>query len=156
MITINDCSEAKVKEIADKKAIKVDLEDELVETQARHAEVLRELEELAAYNVELHKSCDFVLKNFEVRQTARDQDEIKHKDFCTDELNTNLLQTEKKESEKADLIAKTNDLGCVSRITCSLILEWISGNLVEKRTCTRTTTRSSGWTWHETRWRPSW
>ncbi len=110
MITINDCSEAKVKEIADKKAIKVDLEDELVETQARHAEVLRELEELAAYNVELHKSCDFVLKNFEVRQTARDQDEIKHKDFCTDELNTNVLQTEKKESEKADLIAKTKDL----------------------------------------------
>merc|ERR1719379_2082480 len=33
-------------------------------------------------------------------------DEIKQKDFCVDELNTNQLQTEKKEREKADLEAK--------------------------------------------------
>merc|ERR1712045_182524 len=38
------------------------------------------------------------------------QDEIKHKDFCVDEFNTNQLQTEKKEREKADLIAKIEDL----------------------------------------------
>merc|ERR1711897_73437 len=37
-------------------------------------------------------------------------DEIKHKDFCTDEFNKNQLQTEKKEREKADLIAKIEDL----------------------------------------------
>merc|ERR1712038_1173374 len=37
-------------------------------------------------------------------------DEIKHKDFCTDEFNTNQLQTEKKEREKKDLIAKIEDL----------------------------------------------
>merc|ERR1740138_1646020 len=37
-------------------------------------------------------------------------DEIKHKDFCTDELNTNQLQTEKKERLKIDLIAKIEDL----------------------------------------------
>merc|ERR1712194_989876 len=37
-------------------------------------------------------------------------DEIKHKDFCTDELNTNQLQTEKKEREKQDLLAKIEDL----------------------------------------------
>merc|ERR1712174_135470 len=37
-------------------------------------------------------------------------DEIKHKDFCVDEFNTNELQTEKKEREKADLIAKIEDL----------------------------------------------
>merc|ERR1711897_88802 len=37
-------------------------------------------------------------------------DEIKHKDFCVDEFNTNQLQTEKKEREKADLIAKIEDL----------------------------------------------
>ena len=30
-------------------------------------------------------------------------DEIKHKDFCVDEFNTNQLQTEKKEREKQDL-----------------------------------------------------
>merc|ERR1712190_208239 len=37
-------------------------------------------------------------------------DEIKHKDFCVDEFNTNELQTEKKEREKQDLIAKIEDL----------------------------------------------
>merc|ERR1712179_293698 len=37
-------------------------------------------------------------------------DEIKHKDFCTDEFNTNQLQTEKKEREKEDLLAKIEDL----------------------------------------------
>merc|ERR1712203_1136314 len=37
-------------------------------------------------------------------------DEIKHKDFCTDEFNKNQLQTEKKEREKKDLIAKIEDL----------------------------------------------
>merc|ERR1712061_289974 len=38
------------------------------------------------------------------------EDEIKHKDFCVDELNTNQLQTEKKEREKQDLLAKIEDL----------------------------------------------
>merc|ERR1719476_902091 len=37
-------------------------------------------------------------------------DEIKHKDFCTDEFNANQLQTEKKDREKQDLIAEIRDL----------------------------------------------
>merc|ERR1712176_1530886 len=37
-------------------------------------------------------------------------DEIKHKDFCVDEFNTNQLQTEKKDREKEDLIALIADL----------------------------------------------
>merc|ERR1711972_1028854 len=37
-------------------------------------------------------------------------DEIKHKDFCTDELNTNQMQTEKKERDKQDLIMLIEDL----------------------------------------------
>merc|ERR1719453_2206760 len=37
-------------------------------------------------------------------------DEIKHKDFCVDEFNKNQLETERKEREKADLIAKIDDL----------------------------------------------
>merc|ERR1712187_807945 len=41
---------------------------------------------------------------------AEKADEIKHKDFCVDELNTNQLQTEKKERTKEDLIAKIEDL----------------------------------------------
>merc|ERR1712003_204785 len=38
------------------------------------------------------------------------EDEIKHKDFCVDEFHSNQLQTEKKEREKQDLIAKIEDL----------------------------------------------
>merc|ERR1712151_27793 len=41
---------------------------------------------------------------------AEKADEIKHKDFCVDELNTNQLQTEKTERTKEDLIAKIEDL----------------------------------------------
>merc|ERR1719353_2293535 len=42
--------------------------------------------------------------------TKEKQDEIKHKDFCVEEFNTNELQTEKKERSKQDLIAKIGDL----------------------------------------------
>merc|ERR1719355_39697 len=38
------------------------------------------------------------------------EDEIKHRDFCVDEFNTNELQTEKKERTKQDLTAKIEDL----------------------------------------------
>merc|ERR1719473_2411324 len=38
------------------------------------------------------------------------QDEIKHKDFCVEEFNANLHQTEKKERQKSDLEAKIADL----------------------------------------------
>merc|ERR1719359_2244985 len=37
-------------------------------------------------------------------------DEIKQRNFCIDEFNTNQLQTEGKEREKKDLIAKIDDL----------------------------------------------
>merc|ERR1719387_2618145 len=38
------------------------------------------------------------------------QDEIKHKDFCVDEFNKNLVSTERKDREKSDLLAKIEDL----------------------------------------------
>merc|ERR1740121_341286 len=38
------------------------------------------------------------------------EDEIKHKDFCVDEFNTNLLQTEKKTREKRDLMGEIEAL----------------------------------------------
>merc|ERR1712032_465096 len=38
------------------------------------SEVVTELEELSNYNAELHKSCDFITKNFDLRQTARDEE----------------------------------------------------------------------------------
>merc|ERR1712176_1649652 len=51
------------------------------------------------------------------------EDEIKHKDFCVDEFNTNQLQTEKKEREKQDLIAKIEDL----ELTIKTLTEEIDG-----------------------------
>jgi len=42
--------------------------------------------------------------------TKEQADEVKHKDFCNDELNTNQLQTEKKEREKVELEATIEDL----------------------------------------------
>merc|ERR1719453_157670 len=41
---------------------------------------------------------------------AEKADEIKHKDFCVEEFNTNELETERKDREKQDLIAKIDDL----------------------------------------------
>merc|ERR1719343_1190812 len=38
------------------------------------------------------------------------EEEIKKRDFCISEFNTNQLQTEKKEDEKKDIIAKIEDL----------------------------------------------
>merc|ERR1719248_536863 len=42
--------------------------------------------------------------------TKQNADEIKQKDFCVDEFNTNQLQTEKKIREKTDLEALIDDL----------------------------------------------
>merc|ERR1719203_1194102 len=71
----NGSLEAKSKEI-------VDLSEELakdktdkVQTKKELDDVMHELEGLAEMNAQLHKSCDFIMKNFEIRQTAR-QEEI--------------------------------------------------------------------------------
>jgi chromosome segregation ATPase len=46
-----------------------------------------------------------------IAQLLQDKaDEIKHKDFCVEEFNTNKLQTEKADRTKADLEAKIEDL----------------------------------------------
>jgi len=41
------------------------------EAKSDLADTMKELEELAKYNAELHGECDYVLKNFDVRQQAR-------------------------------------------------------------------------------------
>merc|ERR1719326_806293 len=70
----NASIEAKSKDITNKSDDKATAESELVETkEAKEATVL-ELEQLSNYNAQLHQSCDFVQKNFEVRQTARDEE----------------------------------------------------------------------------------
>jgi len=50
---------------------KANANKELTQVKEDISATLTELEKLAEYNQQLHKSCDFVLKNFDIRQTAR-------------------------------------------------------------------------------------
>merc|ERR1719163_2025737 len=70
----NASIEEKSKDIVNKSENKAKAEADLVETKENKAAAMLELEELSNYNAELHKSCDFILKNFDVRQTARDEE----------------------------------------------------------------------------------
>jgi len=49
-------------------------ESEKVEKEMERDGVVEELSDLAGENTDLHKSCDFTLKNFDVRQGARDSE----------------------------------------------------------------------------------
>jgi hypothetical protein len=70
----NNSIEAKSKGIINKSENKAKAESELVETKESKEAAVLELEQLSNYNAQLHQSCDFVRKNFEVRQTARDEE----------------------------------------------------------------------------------
>merc|ERR1719345_394818 len=67
----NTSIEAKTKDIVSKSDMKAKAEQGKVEAETEHEGVMGELEQLANENADLHKSCDFTLKNFELRQTAR-------------------------------------------------------------------------------------
>jgi len=49
-------------------------ESDKIETETEHEGVVGELESLASSNSDLHKSCDYTLKNFDLRQTTRDDE----------------------------------------------------------------------------------
>jgi len=70
----NASIEAKSKEIVNKSEEKAKTETELVETKESKEAVMLELEQLSNYDAELHQSCDFIMKNFDIRQTARDEE----------------------------------------------------------------------------------
>merc|ERR1719408_788371 len=70
----NASIEAKSKDIVNKSETKAKAEADLVEAKENKEAVMLELEQLANYKAELHSSCDFVMKNFEIRQTARDEE----------------------------------------------------------------------------------
>merc|ERR550514_1878017 len=70
----NSSIEAKSKDIVEKSEVKAKAESDLVETKEAKEAVMLELEQLSNYDAELHQSCDFVLKNFDLRQTARDEE----------------------------------------------------------------------------------
>jgi len=70
----NSVVEAKSRELVNKAEEQATKESDLVEAKKGTEAVNLELEQLGNSNTELHQSCDFVLRNFEVRQTARDEE----------------------------------------------------------------------------------
>merc|ERR1712226_31041 len=70
----NASIEAKSKDIVNKSEVKAKAESDLITTKDSKEATMLELEQLSNYNAQLHQSCDFVMKNFELRQTARDEE----------------------------------------------------------------------------------
>jgi len=70
----NDSVATKGKDVVNKSQNKAKTEADIVESKEDKAAVLLDLEQLGNSNAELHQSCDFVVKNFEIRQTARDEE----------------------------------------------------------------------------------
>jgi len=70
----NASIEEKSKAIVNKSEEKAKSETDLTQSNEDKEAVMLELEQLSNYNAELHQSCDFVMKNFEIRQTARDEE----------------------------------------------------------------------------------
>merc|ERR1719284_1683548 len=59
------------KEITSKTKAKAQAKKDLASTNSDHADAVTELENLGKYNADLHGECDYVMKNFGVRQNAR-------------------------------------------------------------------------------------
>merc|ERR1719263_677359 len=67
----NDSLDSATKSMVAKTDMKAKAEGEKVEAETEHEATMGELESLMSENADLHKSCDFTLKNFEIRQSAR-------------------------------------------------------------------------------------
>merc|ERR1719389_856124 len=62
------------KDMISKSDMKAKAETAKTETEESKEEVGLTLEQLSTEAADLHKSCDFTVKNFEIRQTARDEE----------------------------------------------------------------------------------
>jgi len=70
----NGSIETKSKQIVEKSELKAKAEDDKVAAEESRDKILLDLEQLSNEAADLHKACDFVLKNFDIRQTARDEE----------------------------------------------------------------------------------
>eukprot|EP00747_Dinoflagellata_sp_TGD_P157036 gnl/TRDRNA2_/TRDRNA2_177711_c3_seq5.p1 gnl/TRDRNA2_/TRDRNA2_177711_c3~~gnl/TRDRNA2_/TRDRNA2_177711_c3_seq5.p1 ORF type:complete len:202 (+),score=86.05 gnl/TRDRNA2_/TRDRNA2_177711_c3_seq5:670-1275(+) len=70
----NAAIEAKTKDKINKSEEKSKAEESKVEKEKELESTMLELEQLANYKSELHTGCDFVMKNFDIRQTARTEE----------------------------------------------------------------------------------
>ena len=70
----NASIESKSKEIVTKSEELAKATNDKTKAEDQRDDILLELEMLNGESADLHKACDFVLKNFDVRQTARDEE----------------------------------------------------------------------------------
>lgn len=70
----NTSVEEKQKEIVNKTELKAETEGTKTEKEEELEATMKELEQLSTTNADLHKDCDFTMKNFDIRQTARDEE----------------------------------------------------------------------------------
>merc|ERR1719174_3207033 len=70
----NASIQEKTKSMVNKTEERAKAEEDLNQAVQAKENALLELEQLSNYNAELHSSCDFIMKNFEIRQTARDEE----------------------------------------------------------------------------------
>merc|ERR1719355_97005 len=71
----NASVEEKSKDITNKMEMKAKAESDKVQGESAKEATMGEIEQLQNEGFDIHKSCDFTLKNFDVRQAAR-EDEI--------------------------------------------------------------------------------
>merc|ERR1719281_2407876 len=67
-------AEEETKDMINKSQQRAKAEAEKVETEVNRDETLASLEQLYQQNADLHRSCDFLLKNFELRAESRDEE----------------------------------------------------------------------------------
>jgi len=70
----NKSIEEKTRSITEKTQEKADADADKVAAEEAKETAMNEAQQLANENADLHKSCDFTLKNFDIRQEARDQE----------------------------------------------------------------------------------
>merc|ERR1719443_662154 len=68
----NDTVEEKKKEIANKSQVRNKTDAKMLDEEVNLDQIMSSLDQLATENGDIHRSCDFVLKNWEVRTAARD------------------------------------------------------------------------------------
>merc|ERR1719191_1241475 len=65
---------AKQKDMVNKSEEKAKAEEEKTQAEEDKEAAILELDRLSNENLDLHKDCDFTMKNYEIRQTARDEE----------------------------------------------------------------------------------
>merc|ERR1719231_1605032 len=104
--------EERSKDIVNKSEEKAKAEEDKTQVEADKEETMLELEQLANEALDLHGTCDFVMKNFDIRQTARDEEiETAYEDFvketnaAIEERSKDIVnKSEQKAKAEADLV----------------------------------------------------